>query len=519
MTFYQVVNEIRKINEGKFLYLNPNFCSVKDRCVLFCDISKLKDLPNGFFVANSKLVDRSVNPNIEYEIRPLEYLKNIESNSEYRVYPRFDSDFKISDSIKNIIEEIKRLNLEVVDGIVKEIKILYDEEKNTFVCNRELKTLKLPDGFYKLGDSLFKNDNNQYGFAYCNPLNVTNYSSYIYPDFSIQQKFDNLRDLANSIQLLNPNCKIWYYEDDEGHKSIHSTIKLKDLVMPGNYYISDTYGEIRYIDDSCKDIFIGLGYNINNKEYDEEQFMGKRIATDVNIFGQINRAKKHIVYELDANGNFIYENGKRKTRYGTLQESIDSLKSARATLIAKKEIATEESKEKSEIIAEAFFKGRRLAEANNNMEYERIVNDLNTKIQTLPIGNKNRINYEIELSEFNKGYNFDETKKTIERRKKHIIVKKEATGINQEIILVGATIMYGAGTVLYRQENPAALFEYVETETFKKGKKECKPGFIARGCKKLLEKVKLYASNIENYDFMNDEEVDINAYARRSFNA
>ena len=130
-------------------------------------------------------------------------------------------------------------------------------------------------------------------------------------------------------------------------------------------------------------------------------------------------------------------------------------------------------------------------------------------MNSYPIGDVNRTKYELALSEFEKGYKFNETKKIIDNRKKHIIVKKEYKGINQNNILIGASMLIGAGMIAFKHENPTALFEYVETEKFK-AVKEKKPGFIARGCKKLLSKVKDFVDYIN----LEEEEVDFNAYAR-----
>ena len=502
MTFYQAVNEIRKKNSGEFLYLNPYFCDNKDKLVLFCDISKIHNLPDDFQILDSKLIDTSVNPNRIYEIRSLDILKNIEANSEYRVFPNFNSESKISTSVKDMIDEIKKLNVEIVDGVFKDIILLYDEDRNTFVCNKDLKSLKLPKNFIKLGDSLIKDESNQYGFAYCNPLKITNYSSYIYPNIPSNKIINNIYEFFDLVKLLNPNCKMGL-----DNSKLCSTIQINDLVLPDGYYVNDL-GSIYCIDDGR---FVCDVYTINEKVLEDKIDSEEIEPIKANVFSEMNTAKKHKVYELDADGNFIYENGKRKTREGTLQESIDSLKKARSALISKKEAATRESMEKSDIMINAFFNGRELAKANNEVEYERIKNENNTKINSYSVGDVNRIKYELALSEFEKGYKFDENKKIIEKRNKHIIKKKVYTG-KSENILVASAMMVGAGMALFKNENPAAFFEYEETEKFKKAK-DNKPGFIARGCKKLLEKVKFYINNFEDYSFV-DEGVDINAYAR-----
>lgn len=492
MTFYQVVNEIRKKNSGEFLYLNPYYCDDKDKYVLFCDKSKLCNLPSGFEIVDSKLVDNTNNR--EYEIRTLDILKNIESNSEYRLFPVFVSETKVPDSIKNIIDEIKRLNVEVVDGVSKEITLLYYDEINTFVCNKELSSLKLPDGYVKL-EKAFKVANKYYGFTYCNPLKIINYSSYIYPNVSSKKVINSFNEFCELAKLLNPNCKMGLDND-----KLCSTIQINDLVLPDCYFVDDSNSSI-YYKEGVEEQHVCYVYKVSKQEFSDKVDSGEIKQINANVFAEANKAKKHKVYELDAAGNFIYENGKRKTREGTLQESIDSLKKARS--------ATKESKEKSEIMADAFFNGRRLAEANNIREYERIKNVIINKMNSYPIGDVNRTKYELALSEFEKGYKFNETKKIIDNRKKHIIVKKEYKGINQNNILIGASMLIGAGMIAFKHENPTALFEYVETEKFK-AVKEKKPGFIARGCKKLLSKVKDFVDYIN----LEEEEVDFNAYAR-----
>ena len=504
MTFYQAVNEIRKNNDGEFLYLNPHFCDDRDKLVLFCDIDKLRNLPDEFEILDSKLIDKSVNPNRKYEIRSLSILENIDYYSEYRVFPKFNSEARISNSIINIIEEIKKLNVYYVDGVPKNIRILYDEDRNTFVCDRELSSLKLPKDFIKLGNYLIQNGDNQYGFYYSKNLQITNYSSYIYPNVSINKECSNISDLANYIKLLNPNCKVGFRDNN-----IFTTLPINELVIPKDYII-DEDGNIKH----GSDVF-GKIAKFSEAELYEKQEKSEVLKTRANVFGEMNKAKKYKVYVLDASGNFIYENGKRKTREGTLEESIASLKKARDTLkainIVKKEEATIESVENSQIMANAFFEGKRLKEANNSREYERIRDSITEKINSCSVEDKNRKKYELALSEFNKGYNFLEDKKTIERRKKHIIVKKEYTGKDRESILVGSSILYGAGNILFRQENPASFFEYVETEKFKKGKMEIKPGFLSRGCKNLMERFNTYINSFDDYDM---EEVDISAYAR-----
>lgn len=505
MTFYQVVNEIRKKNDGEFLYLNPHFCDESDKLVLFCDLEKLKKLPDGFEIFNSKLIDKTSNVNIEYEIRPLSILKNIDNNSKYRFIPVFKSEDEVDNSIKNIINEIKRLNSVHYKSSKNYLKILYYDDCRTFICNKELSSLILPDGFSKYGNSFITSDDNQYGFYFLRDYNLINYSSYIYPNISSNKVCNSIEDLANTIKLLNPNCKVGFKDN-----GIYSTIQINDLVMPDGYYIDKDRQIIH------NGTVFGKIFKYDEAELHEKLEMGQVNKIKSNVFSEMNKSKKYRVYVLDSEGNFVYEKGAdgkliRKTKEGTLQESIDSLKRAKSALIAKKEAATKDSIEKSNIMTQAFFNGRRLALANNEAEYERVKNELMSRIKSYPDGDVNRTKNEIALSEFEKGYKFNQIKETIEHRNKHII-KKKVYSNNSENILVASTMIAGAGVVLFKGENPTAFFEYEKTEKFKNSR-DCKPGFIARGCKKLLEKVKFYTNKFDNYSIM-DDEVDINAYAR-----
>ena len=76
----------------------------------------------------------------------------------------------------------------------------------------------LPDGFSKYGNSFITSDDNQYGFYFLRDYNLINYSSYIYPNVSINKECSNISDLANYIKLLNQDYVIQvasdYYDDE-----------------------------------------------------------------------------------------------------------------------------------------------------------------------------------------------------------------------------------------------------------------------------------------------------------------